>query len=239
MSQQNKLRAVIDRMVEDSIRRILPKVMNEVLLRTIADSGVLSESRERTPRHVRKKPGPKPKLKQRRDMAEQRQARPQKPVQQRPRRVELNDLLDESAGAEFYEDPRIRQAKAKQEEYEVEIDLHEEEEREAALVDPRAMLNPALRSLAEDIEVSDEDDGGMWQPGEHDAVAVVPDLPPVKDLDRAAKAVGIDFSRMASTIAKTSPTAKVDPQDVRNRAMFEERRLKAMRESLNGGKPVG
>lgn len=43
MSQ--KLKETIDRMVEDAIRRILPGVMNEVLLKTIANSGVIHEAR--------------------------------------------------------------------------------------------------------------------------------------------------------------------------------------------------
>lgn len=226
---------MIDRMVADSIRRVLPTVMNEVLLRTIADSGVLSEVRERPVRQIRKKPGPKPKMKRR--VVEQRVARPQKPIPQRKRQTDLNDLLDESAGAEFYEDPRARQTQALQEEYEVELEQHEEEEREARVPAPE-LLNPALRALAEDIEIHDDDDGGMWQPGEHDATSIVPDLPPVKDVNRAAAAIGIDFSRMASTIKATSPVSKVDPQDAKNRAIFENRRLEANRLRLNGGKPI-
>lgn len=235
MSQQNKLRAMIDRMVADSIRRVMPTVMNEVLLRTIADSGILFEGR-RPVQQGRKKPGPKPKLKRR--VAEQRQARPQKPAVPRKRQVDLSDLLDESAGAEFYEDPRTRQTRALQEEYEVELDQHDEEEREASAPTPRKLLNPALRALAEDIEIADDEDGGMWQPGDLDATSIVPDLPPVKDVDRAAAAIGIDFSRMASTIKATAPAHKPDAQDAKNKAIFENRRLEAMRLRLNDGKPI-
>lgn len=236
MNQQSKLRAMIDRMVADSIRRILPTVMNEVLLRTIADSGVLSEGRRPT-QQARKKPGPKPKLKRR--VVEQRATRPQKTAPPRKRQTDLSDLLDESAGAEFYDDPRDRQAQVLQEEYEVELDQHEEEDREADAIPPRELLNPALRALAEDIEIPDDEDGGMWRPGEYDSTgAAVPDLPVVKDVNRAASALGIDFSRMASTIKAAVPANRPDAQDAKNKAIFENRRLEAMRLRLNGGKPI-
>lgn len=73
-----KIQNVIDRMVAESIRRQLPQIMNEVLIKTIADSGVLSE--RRAP-----------------------QAQRRAPVQERSM-GSLRDLLDDAAGSEFYRD---------------------------------------------------------------------------------------------------------------------------------------
>ena len=223
-----KLHAVIDRLVEDAIRRILPTVMNEVLVRTIANSGALSEDRARPPRQMRRKPGPKKRTKA--QLIERRQARRTEPeVTRRPARpTDLKQLLDESAGAEFYGDPASS-------EYEVEIEGGDPIEPTRSA---KETLNPALRALAEDIELPEDDDGDMWQPGEYDSAGSGPSQPPIKDVGRAAASLGIDFSRMAETIAKTSPAVRVDAADVRARAQFEGQRLKRLREQLNGGKLV-
>lgn len=233
MSQSARLQRVIDRLVEDAIRRILPAVMNEVLLRTIADSGVLSEDRP-PPRRIRRKPGPKKRPRQR--LREDRPIRSKAPVPPaRSSRVELSELLDESAGSEFYEDPRPRRQGV--EEYEVELDGDDEEDRDAPTKRTQPLLNPMLQALAEDVRMPEDDGGQEWLPGEYDATGPGP-VHEVKDVGRAAAALGIDFARMAGTIRQTSPVARPDAEDVRAKAQFESQRLKRLRENLNDGKPV-
>jgi hypothetical protein len=217
------LKRAIDRMVEDSIRRILPSVMNEVLIKTIASSGVMTERapvRTTTPQAPRKVKAPQPK-----------------------RRVELSDLLDPMAGADFYEDPRnaYRQQPV-QESFEQEDDPEEE----APPITRRlTALPPALQELAEGMTL-DDDDGEMWGADEHDSVpmnestgpGIVTDPTPIRDVNRAAKAVGIDFSRMKNVIAQTTPPKRVDREDAAAEEQFQRQRLRMMREKLNGGKSV-
>jgi len=221
---KEQLRAVIDRLVEDSIRRILPGVMNEVLLRTIVDSGVLSESRS----PVRPPPAKRPP-----------------PKRSRPNgSPDLSRFLDDSTGADAYQDweRRVGQPIQLHEQATRSIQDHEYDDSEDSEDDPLpiaqrlASLNPEIQQMAEGMVIHDHDAGEMWG-DEHDATSVVPDLPPVRDIGVAARSVGIDFSRMASTIAAT-PSNKPTAEDVRAKAQFEERRLKMMRERLNGGKPL-
>ncbi len=72
----SELKSLVDRMVGESIRRQLPEIMNEVLVRTIAGSGILTESRKQVL-------APVPK----RDL---------------PKKRSLQGLLDESIGADPY-----------------------------------------------------------------------------------------------------------------------------------------
>lgn len=81
-AQQQSLKRTVDRMVEDAIRRILPEVMNEVLLQTIARSGVMNETAQEA----------------RRQSPKQTASAPRK----RSMRPALTNLLDEEAGTEFY-----------------------------------------------------------------------------------------------------------------------------------------
>lgn len=83
MSQ--KLKETIDKMVEDSIRKILPQVMNEVLLKTIASAGVMTERRVEKPAYpyVPDYGGKKVK------------------ATNRPR--SLDQILDPGAGSDFYQ----------------------------------------------------------------------------------------------------------------------------------------
>lgn len=74
------LKKTIDKMVAESIRRLLPEIMNEVLLKTIANSGVLTEA----PRRATSPPPP-----------------PQRKPAKRPS-MSMVDLLEEDAGSEFY-----------------------------------------------------------------------------------------------------------------------------------------
>lgn len=229
MSAQ-KLQQTIDRLVESAIRRILPGVMNEVLLRTIADSGVLAE------RVARPSAAPRPAA-PRGTVQPRRQPTPQRP------RTDLTQLLDESAGADAYErwdrQSPGRPTPTEPEEAYGEIDADEgaADTPQAEMTQRLSGLDPAIRAMAEGIDLSDDGDGEMWGEGEHDATSVVPDLPPVRDLGEAARRVGIDFSRMADTI-RAAPATKADPADMKARVQFEERRLKLLRERLNDGKPV-
>ncbi len=201
------LKKTIDRMVEDAIRRVLPGIMNEVLLKTIANSGVIREQPVRQ-----------------QAVAKQQAPRPQ---QQRPRRPSsLEDILDETAGADFYDDPRAAMAESMREE---EPPPRNNSQRQAAI----QALPPELQGLAEGMEL-DGDDGEMW--GADDDI--VPSAAMGPPLDRAAKAVGLDFSRMKQAIKVTESKKKIDAGDRAANAQFEQQRLKRMREQLNGGKPI-
>lgn len=206
------LKETIDKMVEDSIRRILPQVMNEVLLKTIANSQVIHEARSGVadPRFA-SKPVQQPK------QAQRKQARPSS----------LSQLLDESAGADFYQDPReaMRQA------------TYEEPPPPPKAIAQRIQtLPPALQGLAEGIEL-DDDGGEMWE-SEHGDSAVVPTAGMGPPVEKAAAALGLDFSRMAKAINVTEKKKRVDAEDKAANAQFEQARLKRMREQLNGGKPL-
>lgn len=116
------LKRTIDRMVAESIRRLLPEIMNEVLLRTIASSGIVNEA-----------PAPQPV------------ARPSR--SRRQPSTSLSDLLDESAGSEFYrKDDYVARA-----------------EPAPQLTQRLSELSPELRSLAEDTvrHMDDEPPGSV------------------------------------------------------------------------------
>ena len=85
MSSKQQIKEMIDRLVAESIRRQLPEIMSEVLLRTIANSGIVQESRQ--------------------------QQRQQAPKQRKPadRPSSLMSLIDESVGADRYDhsEPRL------------------------------------------------------------------------------------------------------------------------------------
>lgn len=221
MSQNAKLRETIDRMVEDAIRRILPSVMNEVLLKVVAGAGVVQEARRpQAPAPTRTRaPAPKP------------QARPQP----RRRKPDLSHILDESAGADFYDMYAPRQPEPEP--------VYEDEPDEQAPVPVREMLDrriaslpPGLQEMAEGIDL-DDDGGEMW--GDDDVPTLVPRGDDAGPLDLSARRAGLDFSRMQQVLGVTERKAsRENPEDARARAQFEERRLKLMREQLNGGKPV-
>jgi hypothetical protein len=205
------LRDTIDRMVEDAIRRVLPGIMNEVLLKTIANSGVIQE---RAPvqqqRNARLEPLP-----------------PQPQRRQASRRpASLNQLLDPEVGADFYADPRA----AMQEAMRVE---ERPAPRQSMVAQMIKSLPPELQGLAEDVNL-DDDGGEMWEDDEHGAGAVISEAGP--SLDRAAAAAGLDFSVM-KRLSNLSEAKKAKPDASANQ-QFEELRIKRMRERLNGGKPV-
>jgi hypothetical protein len=81
-----KLKNTIDRMVEESIRKILPQVMNEVLLKTIAGANVIQERVDK-PAYPYLPPA----------------GTPQKKIKVVNRPKSLNSLLDPGVGADFYE----------------------------------------------------------------------------------------------------------------------------------------
>jgi hypothetical protein len=215
------LRKTIDRMVEDAIRRILPAVMNEVLVATIArgTAGIVSEERPKRRQPPKKRRGP----------VREQKARPTRTAPRR--RVDLGDILDESAGAEFYRDPRALMADEPTE-LDDESPINEE-------VSSRIQSLPAeLRGLAEQT-AADDDGGEMWGDDEHDSSeSIAPAAPEIRNINEAARVAGVDFSRMRAVIGKTSPPKRADPEDVRARAQFEQARLKRMRERLNDGKPI-
>lgn len=224
----SQFKRTIDRMVEDAIRRILPSVMNEVLVATIArgTEHVVSEERP-----VRPRKGPK-KRKQVREQRMAQQRRDPTPKPKKRSRADLQDLLslDESAGAEFYHDPSS-------EPMGYEDDSHESDGPSESAVSQRIQaLPPELRGLAEGLEM-DDDGGEMWG-SEHDSVSMPSTaVGEIRNVVEAAKHVGVDFSRMRSLIGKTAPK-KVDRDDAKANMQFEQMRIKRMREQLNDGKPV-
>ena len=223
------LRQTIDRMVEDAIRRVLPSVMNEVLLKTLTSSGALQPLRE-----VRTAPKGKPAPKARKPLpVKQSQARPkQKPPQRNSALAQLLETRGE-AGAEFFQDPRGR---------DYEVDTSDLDEPYAPPPAPNmnermSAIAPHLRSLAEGM-VPDVGESEEWGDGEFSS-APAPIAPgEVRDIGRAAEAVGMDFSRMKGLIGKTSPVKRVDHSAAEANAKFNEGRIARMRQSLET-KPGG
>jgi hypothetical protein len=197
-------------MVEDAIRRVLPEVMNEVLMRTIANSGVIQEARTGVA------------------------ARPTQPAQ--PQRKgslkpsSLSQLLDESVGADFYRGPEDGPYRAPP------APPEESDPPQRAIAQRIQTLPPALQGLAEGIEL-DDDGGEMWD-GQYGDSAVVPTAGMGPPVEKAAAALGLDFSRMAKAINVTEKKTRLDAEDKAAKAQFEQARLKRMRENLNGGKPL-
>lgn len=215
-------------MVADSIRRILPTVMNEILIKTIAGAGVVKES-------VTKSTGKRKYQKRSRPLAEVAT-----PVRQGPRKLPpkkkvletLGKLLDQSAGSEFYHQSQNEESEIEEE------DIIDEDEQHVTTQDRMANLAPHLRTLAEGMSVID-DDKQMWGADEHDSsssTSQAEDGPPV-DIDSGAKKLGMNFSKMQSIIGPTAKK-KVASDDRAAHEQFEKRRLKLMREKLNGGRPV-
>ena len=209
----DSLKKTIDRMVEQSIRRILPSVMNEVLVATIA-RGIPQEISESAP----KKP-PRPK-KQRQPKEQAPQRKPKRPVK------DLSEILsrDDSVGADFYS-----------------RGLHEEVEREPEPKMPQPELArrieglpPELRGMAEGMSI-DEDEGESW---DDESMAIAPAASEIRNVNEAAQRAGIDFSRMKAVIGRTAPAKRVDSEDAKAAAQFEQARINRMRQQLNGGKPI-
>ena len=202
--KQNQLKAAIDRMVEDAIRRILPDVMNEVLLRTITNGGLIREA----PVPVR--------------------AEPQRPRQPQPKRASappvgsLRDLLDEQAGSEFYE----REAPV--------FVPEPEPVHETAAAKRLAALPPMLRELAEDVDLDDGggemwgDD--EFAPTSEPVSAQAPSL----NIDHAARVAEVDFSRARTLIERTEGSKpKETSADRAAKVQWEMQRLERMRNSLD------
>jgi hypothetical protein len=131
-------------MVRESLERLLPEVMNEVLLRAIANSGVMTERREPASRQPPVRP----------------QAR-RSSQQQKPRRPDLSGYLDESAGADFYERAVSRMPQRDDDATEETVS----EERQAPSLSSRLnSLPPELREMAEDMDLSADTDFGSVDP---------------------------------------------------------------------------
>lgn len=221
---RNNLKEMIDKMVEDSIRRVLPAIMNEVLLKTIANAGVLAESR---PEKLKRGPKPKQKIKQPREGLRLQAARPKKSG----RPESLNNLLDPEAGTEFYrnDDSAITES--------VDVEMEFDEDDVAPVAKNRLnSIAPELRHLAEDIRLDEDDANEMWGDNESAPIVTPQSGPPI---DKAAKALSIDFSRMKNVVSKITPKkAAATNEDRKANAQFEAGRIKMMRERLNGGKPI-
>lgn len=219
MDNRERLRAVIDRMVEDAIRRILPGVMNEVLVATLARAHVtpITESAPRR-RNVKKKVPRKV-----REQVAPSRARAPKAARGRP--SSLDQLLDESVGADFYQDPRLVV-------HDAPVEDHESTPRLAA----RAAALPAeLRELAEGIDL-DDDGGEMWQPDEHDSAGATAVISEIRDIGGAVASAGLDMARMKSLIGATSPRPVRDRDASQANVQFEQGRINRMRARLDGNR---
>lgn len=217
--KKSQLKNLIDKMVEDSIRRVLPSVMNEVLIKTITSS--INEERvvpKNIPQNIKKKIV--------------RPARQNARTDNRSLREILNS---ESAGSEFYE-----QFNQTEQSVNVEEDNFDDfVEHENPLAQRISSLPPQLQSLAEDVEIPEEN-MEMWEDeGYSSQFAAVPsDLAPVRNPKNDAAKIGIDFNRMKQVSNITSKKENIE--DVRSNKLFEEQRIKRMREKLEsqvvGGK---
>jgi len=175
------LKKAIDKMVEESIRRILPNVLNEVLLRTIAGAGIVAEA-------------PKPQRAKERPMGLGKRSNA-------PAKRSLREqLLDETAGTEFYQqDPDFVAPKFSQ-------PLREEPASQPAVAQRIQSLPPMLQEMAADIDMSEFDGGEMWEDGE-----LIDSSGPGPKLESAAAHVGIDFDRIRRlTEATSAPKAVPD-----------------------------
>lgn len=170
---ERKLRDAIDRMVEQSIRKILPQVMNEVLLATLANS-MLRENQQIV-QAPRKAP----------PVAKAMRAKPPRPAPSLKER--LSEFVDDSAGRDFYD--HLESNDEGLDGYN-EIDSHRDLADEAfdepvqEKVEMRK-LSPALQLLAEDVQIPD--DSSTSESIDHIT---------------AAKRLGIDFQKLNRTINK-------------------------------------
>lgn len=281
-SNPNPLKATIDRMVEQAIREILPEVMNEVLMKTLAGA-TMNETRA----PVRRQQAPAPQ--QRRAQPQQRPS-PNLARQQQlaglDRSLSLREALSgDDAGSDYYEEaermleqrrpsqPRpapqrqpVRQPIVEQQ-YD-EDEMYGEDEifdfsspppapkrqapppqrqqsmQEQVMAQRISELPPALQNLAEDTFrlVGDdefEDDGGEWGTNEFAPTAgALGPRAPALNIDRAADALGLDFSRFAQTIQVTEGTnkPKITQQDVQNEANWKMQQLERKRALLDAKK---
>jgi len=231
MPTETKLQAVIDRLVESAIRRILPKVMNEILVRTLVDSGVLAEA---VARPVRRRKGPKRRPVRTVEARETRPVRGPRP----PRRMDLNEFLDDSVGADAYEQYESRTPRPVASPPESDDRESDPPVPQPAVARRLASLDPSLQAMAEGLVIPDDDGGEMWGE-EHDSIPTgAGAISEVPDVVGAARRAGMDFSKMRQVIERTSAPKASDSEDAKARAAFENLRLKRMRERLNDGKPV-
>lgn len=228
MKDNQQLRKAIDKIVEDSIRRILPAVMNEVLLKTLANSNVQTVNEERVQKRTRPDDNRVPSLRSKTEKLKQKINSNKAAASGKS----LREMLGvENAGADFYEAIQNNQSPASlimQEEMGSQ-DLGEswDDEEQDQVASRINNLAPGLRHLAEGMELPDV--GEMWGSESDSAVT---NGPTSASFQKAAN-IGIDFNRMKNVIKETSPQSKkVSHEDADNRARFEEQRIKRMREKL-------
>ena len=193
-------------MVEESIRRILPSVMNEVLIKAVASTMVISEPAKL--RQVVSKP-------QQRSIKSQQTGNSGK---------SLREILHaEDAGADFYDS-------LKQDDFSDDVVV---ENNTKSMAQRIQSLSPELQSLAEGIVI---DDGGeMWDDdiSTQEFSSVRSDLATVRDPVADASKIGLNFSRIRDVaMAGIKKNSTNNLNDSAAAASFDELRLKRMRESL-------
>ncbi len=218
MSAASKLRETIDRLVEDSIRRILPEVMNEVLLKAVANMSTIQETHS-------------PVIQTKR-VTSRTQQQPNRPA---PSSSHLQSLLEDmgdgTAGADFYDGYGSNEEPEQEQERDEPPTLRTIHEKVSS-------LPSHLQAMTDGIDLSDFDGSGeSWDTdGSHVSNPPMQVGPP---LEQSAARVGMDFARMRQLnegISKKTP--KVDAGDRQANAQFEMQRIKRNRERLNEGKPV-
>lgn len=215
---KDALKKTIDRMVEDAIRRILPDVMSEVLLRTVANAGVVTEKKA-------------PQQKSRPQNVASPQTSHARPARRKPSISSLREILQEDAGAEFYQDPRGTPPQTMDD---VDLELDDDQD-DAPVREVRnhVMSNPMLAQMAEGIDLDDDGVGEMWDGTSGDSAVGSVDPTPIRDPNAAAARVGIDFNRLSKVVKQTSPVQKrQDSHDAAAKAQFEQGRITRMREQL-------
>jgi hypothetical protein len=257
---QSALKATIDKMVQDSIRRILPEVMNEVLLKALTQQNVVQEQR---------RPQPQRQQPQRQQPQAQPNMRRQQQLAGVDRSMSLREALQsDDAGADYYEQAEQaiqsrqpqRQAPRQQPQRQQVVEQYDENEMygDEEVFDfndappaPRpqvreqvaqriSQLPPALQGLAEDsfrLVADDEyeSEDGTWgdnefAPSLNEGVQATA---PNLNLDRAAQIAGVDFNRAKQLMQVTSTKHDKDPEDVIAENQWKRQQLERKRAELD------
>lgn len=232
-------------MVADSIRRLLPEIMNEYLVRTVANAGLVQERRSPV-----RAPAQRP------TKAAQRAQR----LAGIDRPSSLREVLNvEETGADFYDhveqalagrmpQPRRSPAPVK-EDYEFDFGDDDgsdprETLREQVFAQRISQLPPQLQALAADTLQEGVDDdmvGEMWgedelAPGIGEEPSMFGPKAPPLNIERAARVANVDFSRAQQLLNLSEQRAALKhgtPADRLAEAEWKEKALERKRRELD------
>lgn len=240
-------------MVADSIRRILPEIMNEVLLKTLANANVMQEQRRLAPQQrqqpATRRQGPTPAAQRAQQLAGIDRSR------------SLREVLGaDASGADFYEQaerrmqrpsPQPQRQVVRQPVYESDnLDDYGDDEVYDYEQPPQNALReqmnsriqslpPHLQALAEETfnDSYDDDGGEMW--GDDEMAPTVESFQPQApslNIDRAAQVAGVDFERARKLIQVTERKNNVDSADKLSEAQWKLQQLERKRRELDSQK---